>query len=112
VPIQCEVVEKPFWPVGEISPWAEDDQRPTPLQVARCYPTHLLAAIGSALFFGIFITAFVCWVLNVLLHAVLDATPFSSTASLGIAWLAMSPALVWLDLYAEIRGWLTWDAGV
>jgi hypothetical protein len=99
---------KQSWPIGEISPWAEADERPTPMQVARWYPARLVGAMGGALIFGIFIAGFVCWGINLLSYAVLGAVPFSSLTSACVAYLVMAPGLVWLDLYGEIRGWWTW----
>ena len=107
MPIQGGVVEKRFWPVGDMSPWAEDDERPTPLQAARWYPERLLGVFILALLSGIFISGFVLLVLNLLLHTVLGAAPFG-IGSVCVGWLILTPGLAWLELYGEIRGWWTW----
>jgi hypothetical protein len=106
------MIDKPAWPLGEKSPWAGQEDRPTVLEVALAYPGRVVVNAFGAAIVAIFPTALVLWAINVGTHAVFGVLLFTSLAPAYVLWPFVTAGLCWLGLYEDIRGWWITEWGV
>jgi len=98
------MIERRPWPDFAESPWKDEPEPPSVLQVALAYPGRALGNLFFATIIGLFLTAFVVWVIGLLRGA-----PVTSLTAGYIMWGVVAAALWWVGLYGDIHGW--WTSG-
>jgi hypothetical protein len=100
------MIERRPWPNFGVSPWAEDPEPPSVLEVARAYPERAFGSMLIGVVLGLFLTGFLAWVVGLLRGA-----PVTSLTAGYIVWAALAAGLWWVDMYGDIHGWSTSGLG-
>ncbi len=103
------MIEKRPWPAGEISPWADEKDRPGVLEVARAYPDLAISNVLGAAILGVIGTGVLAWGLNVITHAVVGAFLFATVTPALMLWPVVTAVFWWYMMKGVIRGY--WRPG-
>jgi hypothetical protein len=103
------MIEKRPWPAGEISPWADEKDRPGVLEIARAYPDRAISTAGGAAILAVIGTGIIAWAINVAAHAVVGTFPFSTAGRAVMLWPVVTAVFWWYMMEGVIRGY--WRPG-